>query len=91
MKTISACEFLCQHCKHFLRAVITVVQFSVEGYCRGIAAGLHEVELHVAICPFESRDSRDTTTGSEAPTRVVIEEFREGTNVVASKYFHNRY
>lgn len=57
----------------------------VEGYCRGISKGSHNLQLHVNTCPYYHYNSYDTSTGWYALTRSIIEEIREGTNVIAGE------
>ena len=56
---------------------------TVEGYCRGIAAGSRKISLSVWTSPYEAMGSYDTSTGWKAYSRLVVEEFREGDNVIA--------
>ena len=56
---------------------------TVEGYCRGIAAGSRKISLSVWTSPYDNRGSYDTVTGWKAYSRLVVEEFREGDNKIA--------
>ena len=55
----------------------------MEGYCRGIAAGSRKISLSVWTSPYNDMGSYDTDTGWRAYSRLVVEEFREGSNVIA--------
>ena len=48
--------------------------FSVEGYCRGIAAGSVLVEWHVGDCITKTYSIGASYTGWEATVRIIVEE-----------------
>ena len=60
-----------------------MASYTVEGFCRGIAAGSRKISLSVWTSPYDDRGSCDTSTGFLAYSRMVVEEFREGSNVIA--------
>ena len=55
----------------------------VEGHCTGVSAGYHTISLYVHTCPYGT-GSGDVHTGWNGNrNRVIIEEYRTGTNVAA--------
>ena len=72
-------HFISQEIQHQLH----MESSTVEGYCRGIASGSRKISLSVWTSPYTDRGSYDTSTGWKAYSRLVVEEFREGDNVIA--------
>ena len=66
-----------------IRHQLHVESSTVEGYCRGIAAGSRKISLSVWTSPYDDKGSYDTGTGWRTYSRLVVEEFREGDNVIA--------
>ena len=48
--------------------------FSVEGYCRGTAAGAVLVEWNIGECITKSYGTGDSYSGWEATVRIIVEE-----------------
>lgn len=59
----------------------------VEAHCYNVSEGEHSISLHVNSCPFTDAQGGDTYTGWHSTSqRLIVEEFRDASKVVASKW-----